>query len=104
VLYGWFHNEVPYLCGKGPSDLAAYPVVVRIGAMSSNDNGLHWKDLGFVLEASATSILCDTQDRWYAGGVGDFFVLPDAAKEYLYFFFASYSNAFAEQGLCLARM
>ena len=104
VLYGWFHNEVPRLCRTGTGDLAGYPIVVRMGALRSKDNGLHWDDLGFFLEGSATSVLCDTEDVWYAGGVGDFCVLPDAAKQYFYIFFTSYSNRFSEQGLCLARL
>jgi len=104
-LYGWIHNELPNLCRKsGGVGPAGYPAVVRMGALRSDDNGLTWKDLGFIIEDPASSILCDTEDTWYAGGMGDFCVLPDRAREWFYFFFAHYGNKFEDQGLCLARM
>jgi len=56
TVYGWFHNEVPYQCPPWPDNTPGYPIVVKIGALRSKDNGANWKDLGFVMEGSAASI------------------------------------------------
>ena len=63
-----------------------------------------WNHLGFVFEPSPTTISCDTEDIWYAGGEGDFDVFLDSKKEYFYFFFTNYSSIPVEQGLCVGRM
>ena len=104
TLYAWFHNEVPNLCPPRSDDIPGYPIVAKIGALKSTDNGAQWQDLGFIFEPSPRSIRCDTEDKWYAGGMGDFCVMADRKKEYLYFFFTNYPPAFPEQGVCLARM
>jgi len=104
TLYGWFHNEVPNLCPPRTDDIPGYPVVTRMGALKSKDNGAHWQDLGFIFEPSPQSIRCDTEDKWYAGGMGDFCVVADAKREYFYFFFTNYPPDFSEQGICIARM
>jgi hypothetical protein len=41
-LYMWYHNEPPLPGGR---------TAPRIGAMVSTDDGLHWQDLGIVVEA-----------------------------------------------------
>ena len=104
TVYAWIHNEQRFKCQQGANPLSGYPAVVRIGALRSKDNGANWHDLGFVMEPSPASIRCDTEDWWYAGGEGDFFVMADAKKEYFYFYFANYPRTFAEQGICVARM
>jgi hypothetical protein len=104
TLYAWFHNEVPDECPPRKNDLAGYPVVVRIGALRSKDNGSTWNHLGFIFEPSPAAIRCDTEDLWYAGGEGDFDIFLDSKKEFFYFYFTNYPSVFAEQGLCMARL
>jgi len=103
-LYSWFHNEWPNHCPQTKDRIPGYPVIARIGALRSRGDGARWEDLGFVIEDSPQAITCNTDSYWFAGGTGDFFVLPDRNKEYFYFFFVNYGKFFAEQGLCLARM
>ena len=104
MLYGWVHNEVPNICPPKPDNIPGYPIVVRVGAVRSTDDGANWKYLGSVLGGAADSVRCNTQNPWYAGGMGDQFVMPDKEKKYFYFFFTNYSGIFAEQGICMARM
>jgi hypothetical protein len=104
TVYAWVHNEVPDECPPRKDAIAGYPIVVRIGALKSKDNGMTWNHLGFVFEPSPTTISCDTEDIWYAGGEGDFDVFLDSKKEYFYFFFTNYSSIPVEQGLCVGRM
>jgi hypothetical protein len=106
MLYGWVHNEVPNVCPKTDrKDLpaAGYPVLARIGAVRSRDNGQSWESLGFLFDGRPKEIKCDTQGPWYAGGVGDFGVIADRKNEYFYVFFSSFAPDAAEQGLCVAR-
>jgi len=100
TLWGWYHNE----------PLAVVPEVTdrhltapRIGAIVSKDNGATWRDLGFVLEAPPDSLRRDTRNYYFAGGNGDFCVVADRRKQWLYFFISAY-GAFAEQGVAVARM
>jgi hypothetical protein len=104
TLYAWYHNEIPNVCPPRTDDLPGYPIVVKIGALRSKDNGEHWENLGFILEPDSKSIYCGTQNQWYAGGPGDFSVVLDSQKKYFYLYFTNYPNDFAEQGLCVARM
>lgn len=106
-LYGWVHNEFPNVCpNTSRSDLPApgYPVLARVGAVKSSDNGTNWQSLGFVMDGRPNDLKCDGQGPWYAGGVGDLCVFLDNQKEYFYFFFASFATKTSEQGLCVARM
>ncbi len=96
TLYGFYHNEPIGVCDG--STLTA-PL---IGAAKSADNGLHWQDLGFVLEARPGTLRCDAMNGFFAGGNGDFSVILDAG--YLYFFYSSYAGAITEQGVAVARM
>jgi hypothetical protein len=98
-LYGWYHNE-PHLVCSANKDLTA----PRIGAVVSTDNGAHWKDLGFILEAPPNSLECGTQNHYFAGGNGDFSVILDNKKAYFYFFISTYNKQFSEQGVSVARM
>lgn len=104
TLYGWVHNELPNQCPNRGEFIPGYPVVARIGALRSRDDGAHWDDLGFVLESPPDSIRCDTESSWYATGVGDFYVISDLNKQYIYFFFTNLRPELPEQGLCIARM
>jgi hypothetical protein len=98
TLYGWYHNEPGGLCpGKGLT-------APKIGALRSTDNGAHWQDLGIVLEAPAGTLRCDTTNFYFAGGHGDFCIMLDARREWLYFFISTYVGQVSEQGIGLARM
>ena len=97
-LYGWYHNEPPDICGR------KHMTAPRIGAAVSADNGLTWKDLGFVLEAPADSLRCDSVNEYFVGGNGDFSVILERAGENFYFLFDTYHADPAEQGVCIARM
>ncbi len=99
-LYMWYHNEPSGVCPK-PQDSLTAP---RIGSMVSDDNGLHWRDLGIVLEAPAGSLFCGTANRYFAGGNGDFSVILDRRQEYFYFLISTYHRDIAEQGVAVARM
>jgi len=104
TLYAWYHNEIPNLCPPRVDDIPGYPVSVKIGALRSKDNGVHWENLGFIIEPDPESIDCRTEDMWYAGGTGDFSVHLDATKQYFYFYFTNYSAVTTEQGICAARL
>ena len=98
-LYGWYHNEPPGICGSS-SRLTA----PRIGALVSYDDGLSWQNLGIVLEAPTGTLNCGTQNYYFAGGNGDFSVLLDQSTQYFYFFFSTYHQQVAEQGVAVARL
>lgn len=107
TLYGWVHNEFPNVCpdtGRPVQIAPGYPVLARIGAVKSTDNGTNWQSLGFVMDGRPKEIKCDGEGPWYAGGVGDCGVYLDENREYFYIYFASFAPDVAEQGLCVARM
>ncbi len=97
-LYAWYHNEPPDICGRKRM------TAPRIGAAVSADNGLTWKDLGFVLEAPPDSLQCDSVNEYFVGGNGDFSVILDRKGEYFYFLFDTYHRDPSEQGVSIARM
>jgi hypothetical protein len=99
TLYGWYHNEPHPVCEANPKLTAP-----RIGAVSSQDNGANWKDLGFILEAPPDSLFCGTENKYFAGGNGDFSVILDNKGGYFYFFISTYHKNTAEQGVAIARM
>lgn len=98
TLYGWYHNEPGGLC---PGTRLTAP---RIGAVRSSDNGANWHDLGIVLEARPDTSRCDTTNYYFAGGNGDFSIMLDAPREWLYFFISTYAGDLSEQGVSGARM
>jgi hypothetical protein len=98
TLYGWYHCEPSGTC---PGKHLTAP---KIGAVVSDDNGMNWRDLGIVLEAPADSLDCETANQYFAGGNGDFSVIPDRGKGYVYFFISTYHRDPAEQGVSVARM
>ena len=105
TLYGWYHFEPTGICpGSHPDSPKMNLTAPKIGAVKSLDNGATWHDLGIVLEAPPGTLKCDTKNYYFAGGNGDFSVMLDPKKEFLYFFFSSYPNILSEQGLAVARM
>lgn len=97
--YGYYHHEAPAeLCG----DLVR--TLPRIGAARSTDFGATWQDLGFILEAPRGWHDCDTANRYFVGGVGDFSVMLDHDQKDLFIFFSQYSNRDFTQGVAVARM
>jgi hypothetical protein len=97
ILFGWYHQEDHTACpGK---DLA----VPRIGAAISYDGGSKFLDLGVVL-ASGDPIDCASQNGYFAGGHGDFSVVPDRSGTFFYFLFTNYAGPRKSQGIVIARM
>ena len=76
----------------------------RIGAVRSRDNGATWEELGLVLTAPAASLDCQAHNGYFAGGHGDFSVMLDARREWLYIFFGNYAGDVTGQGIAVARM
>lgn len=98
--YGFYHNEVPATaCGDGTTK-----VVPRIGAARSKTRGAFWVDLGIVLEAPESTWVCNTSNKYFAGGVGDLSVALDSNSQYLYLFFSQYGRLASQQGVAVARM
>jgi hypothetical protein len=98
--YGYFHNEVPdEVC------VETGKVLPRIGAARSRDFGVTWENLGTILEAAPGSFNCETANRYFVGGVGDFSVMLDHGQQDLYLFFSQYGSDDAHaQGVAVARM
>ncbi len=96
-IYAWYHHEVVGLCPD--SDLSV-PV---IGAMVSRDGGLSFEDLGIVL-APGYPLSCNALNGYFAGGHGDFTVIPDREGRYFYFYFGNYGGPPEEQGIAVARL
>jgi hypothetical protein len=97
--YGFYHNELPaFVCDDHSRNIP------RIGAARSRDFGATWDDLGIILEAPEGWHTCDTRNRYFAGGVGDFSVILDRDDRYLYFFFSQYSDRSQVQGVAVARL
>jgi hypothetical protein len=103
ALYGWYHVEPYGICPPETNRPDVPLTAPRIGALRSFNNGANWEDLGTVIEAPG-SIRCNTANRYYAGGTGDFSVLYDEATGHFYFFFSSFAQDFSQQGIGVARM
>jgi hypothetical protein len=97
-LYGWYHLEPGGLC---PGTRLTAP---KIGAVRSTDDGATWQDLGVVIEARPGTLNCETKNFYFAGGNGDFSIIVDAARQYVYFLVSTYAGDIAEQGVAVARM
>jgi hypothetical protein len=97
TLFAWYHHEPGGLC---PDNYLTAP---KIGAMVSYDNGYSFQDLGFVLE-SGDPIDCTAQNGYFAGGNGDFSVIPDPTHSYFYFLFSNYGGDASTEGIAVARM
>jgi len=101
TLYGWYHHE------KGPvcqNRLPRYYAAPAIGAGISHDNGATWLDMGFVIDDEPNTFNCDTVNKYFPGGSGDFSVIVDQKKEYIYFLFSTYGKDTGQQGVSAARM
>ena len=97
-LYGWYHREPGGVCEN--TRLTA----PQIGAVVSDDNGMNWRDLGIVLKAPEGSLVCQTVNKYFAGGNGDFSVILDGKGEYFYFMISTYNDDVKQQGFSVARM
>lgn len=98
VLYGWYHNEPRGLC---PGTRLTAP---KIGAVRSTDNGLHWTDLGIVLESRPNTLQCSAKNGFFASGNGDFCCMLSKDKKTMYLFISVYAGDVTEQGVAIARM
>jgi len=98
TLFAWYHHEPIGICGEN-SRLTA----PEIGAAVSFDGGKTLQDLGIVLK-SGDSINCEARNGYFAGGHGDFSVVPDRDHQYFYFIFSNYAGSMEEQGVAVARM
>ncbi|MBI4471341.1 MAG: hypothetical protein HY646_01655 [Acidobacteria bacterium] len=98
ILFAWYHHEPAGLCGDDS------PLTVpEIGAAISFDGGKTLEDLGIILK-SGEPVNCDAANGYFAGGHGDFAVVPDRDHRFFYFIFSNYGGAADEQGITLARM
>lgn len=97
--YGYYHNEVEDMVCPGSGK-----VIPRIGAARSTDMGRTWHDLGVILEGPPDTERCDTTNKYFVGGVGDFSVQLDHDHQYLYVFFTQYPDLRRTQGVAVARM
>jgi hypothetical protein len=104
ILWGWYHAEPWDSVCPNTSLLGRTLISPEIGAAVSSDNGLTWIDLGIIIRADVTTLVCDTANGYFSGGVGDPSVMLDEQQEYLYIFFGTYSGDVAEQGVSVARM
>jgi hypothetical protein len=98
TLFGWYHAETDGPCGRKDAKI---PV---IGAVMSRDDGLTWTDLGEVISTPTQDYNCDMQNGFFAGGLGDFSVIPDRGRRFFYFFFSNYDRHRYQQGIAIARM
>ncbi len=70
--------------------------------MVSTD-GVYFQDLGIILR-SGNPPDCATAYNCFAGGHGDFTVIPDQSGKHFYFLFSAYDSPAAAQGIAIARM
>ena len=96
-LFAWYHYEVIGVC---PNSTYTSP---EVGAMVSTDGGYTYKDLGIVLR-SGDPINCQAKNGYFASGHGDFSVIVDPEKQFVYFLFSTYGGDVASQGIAMARM
>jgi hypothetical protein len=97
--YGYYRNKrnAADLC---PGTDKGTP---RIGAARSKDYGLTWEDLGIILEVPRGTQYCNTTNKFFVGGVGDFSVQLDADSKDLCIFFSAYLRQISLQGVGVAR-
>lgn len=97
AVYGWYHQERMHVC---PNSTLTVP---EIGALVSHDNGRSFEDLGVVLTSGAP-VNCSARNGYFASGHGDFSVIADRNRQFVYFLFGSYGGDRIEQGVAIARM
>lgn len=99
VWYGYYHNEMPPTACPGSEKMAP-----RIGAARSFDRGRTWEDLGVILSSPAGAEECETRNRYFAGGVGDFTAVLDRGEHYVYLLLSQYVRDTDAQGVAVARL
>ena len=97
TLYAWYHHEPSGVCPGGKL------TAPKIGALVSYDGGYSFTDLGIVLE-SGDPADCSAKNGFFAGGHGDFSVIPDRTQGFFYFLFDNYGGDVSSQGVAIARM
>lgn len=97
TIFAWYHHEPKGTC---PGNSLSAP---EIGALVSHDGGRSFKDLGIVLSAGDQPD-CDAANGFFTSGHGDFSVVPDHERRYVYFFFGNYGGPLSGQGIGVARM
>lgn len=97
TIYAWYHHEPGGVCPGGKL------TAPKIGALVSTDGGQTFRDLGIVLE-TGDALNCSAANGFFAGGHGDFSVIPDRQGQYFYFLFGNYSGPLEHQGVAVARM
>jgi hypothetical protein len=95
LVYAWYHHEMPVCNGQ-----LSMPA---IGALISSDGGTSFRDLGIILD-SGYAPDCSSRNGYFAGGHGDFTVLPDQELQFFYFYFGNYSGPDSSQGIAAARL
>jgi len=100
VLWGWYHAEPWDSICPNLSVLGRILTAPEIGAVVSLDNGLTWYDLGIILRANPVTLVCDTANGYFSGGVGDVSVMLDEQQEYLYFFSLELIPAISRNKVC----
>lgn len=96
TVFVWYHYEVINAC---PATGLTTP---KIGAAMSLDGGRRLINLGFVLD-SGDALDCGAKNGYFAGGHGDFSVVP-GEDGYLYFFYSNYGGDVGNQGVAVARL
>jgi hypothetical protein len=95
-LFGWYHAEEP---APGPRPL----FVPHVGRLMSEDGGRSWRHLGVLLRAPPALADPHARNGFLAGGYGDFCVLPDRERIWLYIAVTSYVADPRRQGVALLR-
>lgn len=98
TVFGWYHHEPERICGAANGLTSP-----KIGAVISFDEGETVHDLGIILE-SRYGPDCNAENGFFAGGHGDFSVVPDRRRQYFYIFFTNYGGPAGEQGVAVARL
>ncbi len=97
VVCAWYHHEPG---GMYEDNLLTAP---KIGAAVSFDGGATLLDLGIILESGDEPDPA-ARNGFFTGGHGDFTVVADRDRQFLYFFFTNYGGARESQGVCVARL
>ncbi|MBS1874741.1 MAG: hypothetical protein JSU00_16110 [Acidobacteria bacterium] len=95
-IYAWYHTEPQEVCPGLPL------TAPEIGEMVSDD-GISFTDLGTIVRSGDVPD-CATANRYFAGGSGDFTVIPDRNGEYFYILYTNYGGALEGQGVSEARL
>ena len=105
VLYGLYHlEEGPYVRCPAPYE-RPYLSVPHIGLAKSTDDGRSWRNLGIVVSDGTFPVTCDSEVRFFTGGVGDPSMAVGGDSTHAYIVFTDYSGDDASrQGIQVARI